>query len=164
ATIETALTAGAGRPVYLIKPMPGLEARFELAPGAAPLVEVTGLAAATDALVAVDLPFGPLTLLGYTLAQQGAEMSVTLHWRVDERLAADYTTTVQLYDANLQKVGQDDRAAGGVFYPTSLWKPGQILLDRHAVMLTGQTPTAMLVGMYTGAEIDLLAPPLEIHF
>ncbi|MCB0080618.1 MAG: DUF2723 domain-containing protein, partial [Caldilineaceae bacterium] len=50
ATIETALTAGAGRPVYLIKPMPGLEARFELAPGAAPLVEVTGLAAATDAL------------------------------------------------------------------------------------------------------------------
>ena len=164
ATIETALTAGAGRPVYLIKPMPGLEARFELAPGAAPLVEVTGLAAATDALVAVDLPFGPLTLLGYTLAQQGAEMSVTLHWRVDERLAADYTTTVQLYDANLQKVGQDDRAAGGVFYPTSLWKPGQILLDRHAVMLTGQTPTAMLVGMYTGAGIDLLAPPLEIHF
>lgn len=164
ATIETALAVGAGRPVYLIKPMPGLEARFDLAARTSPLVEVVGAAAAPTALVAINRTLGPLTLLGYATEAQGADLLVTLQWRVDARLAADYTTTVQLFDANMQKVGQDDRAPGGLFYPTSLWKPGERLIVRHAISLDGQTATAMLVGMYTGADIELLAPPLEIDF
>ncbi len=43
ATVATAL--GAGRPVVLIKPMPGLDVRFALTPLASPLVAVTGSAA-----------------------------------------------------------------------------------------------------------------------
>lgn len=165
ATVEAALTARAGRPVYLIKPMPGLEARFELVERTPPLVEVVGAATPATALVDVGQPFGPLTLLGYAIEAQGAQMLVELQWRVDAPLAADYTTTVQLFDAAMQKVGQDDRAAGGVYYSTSLWKPGEILLDRHLVALDGgQAPTAMLVGMYTGVNVELLAPPIEITF
>ncbi len=45
-TVQTALDAGASvepsRPVYLIKPMAGLDARFALAPATPPLVQVTG--------------------------------------------------------------------------------------------------------------------------
>ena len=41
ATLDTALAVGT-QPVYLIKPMPGLEIRYALAPAAPPLIAVVG--------------------------------------------------------------------------------------------------------------------------
>ena len=58
------------QPVYLIKPMEGLEARFALAPATPPLVQVTGPAAAEPA-IAADLVYGPLRLLGYDMQPAG---------------------------------------------------------------------------------------------
>ena len=83
ATIQTALDAGAGQPVYLIKAMPGLEARFALAKRNAPLVEVTGPAAGTPPAIAVNQPYGPLELLGYDVRTAGENLQIDLHWKVN---------------------------------------------------------------------------------
>jgi hypothetical protein len=164
ATVQTALEAqnGAapGQPVYLIKDMPGLEARFTLAPAPPPLVAVTGPAATNPPAITIDAAYGPLRLLGYDREPSGA---ITLHWQVLEPLGDDYTTTVQVLDAAGEKLAQDDRRAGGDYYPTSLWKPGEVILDRHTLALPpGGEPDRLLIGLYRGPQATLLAPPLEL--
>jgi hypothetical protein len=174
ATVQTALDAAAAvtppQPVYLIKPMAGLEARFALAPAAPPLVQVIGPAATAPPAHVVDVAYGPLRLLGYDMqpvAGTGAdagEVALTLQWQVVEPPAADYTTTVQLFDAEGNKLAQDDRRPGGDYYPTSLWQPGATLLDRHTLTLPADAaPARLLVGMYSGPDAVLLAPPLEME-
>ena len=171
ATLQTALAAGGTQPVFLIKPMPGLEARFTLAERTPPLVEVIGAVGEAPPAVSVDAPYGPLTLRGYTWTPTADGVEVALTWRVDAPLSADYTTTVQLFDAAGEKVGQDDRAPGGVYYPTSLWPPGATIIDRHTITLAPDAvsdtapetaPVRMLVGMYAGPEAKLLATPVEV--
>lgn len=178
ATTATALASGA--PVYLIKPMPGIESRFALETATEPLTRVTGDAAANSApQVTLNQPYAGLTLIGYDLLQNssalaqfetptnGAFNQVRLYWRVDSALPAAYTTTVQAYDDAGNKTGQSDVAAGGQYYPTSLWKPGEALVETHTLqpVSAGEpapSATSLLVGMYTGANAEQLAPPLLI--
>jgi len=163
ATVETALQEGDGRPVYLIKAMPGLAVKFDLTEATPPLVQVAGSVATTPPAVVVDQPFGPLRLLGYDWQPQAEGVQVSLYWQVQEALAAEYTTTVQLFAANGEKVAQSDAPPGGVYYPTSLWKPGEVLVERHTLAFDAtQPPVTMLVGMYIGPEFTALAPALEI--
>ena len=162
-TVETALTNGNGRPVYLIKPMPGLEVKFAITPATQPLVQVMGRTAINAPTIPVDQVFGPLQLLGYDWQPVANGVRIDLHWAVRENLPADYTSTVQLLDANGAKIAQDDHAPGGTYYPTSRWKPGEILLDSHILTLPAdQQPTTLLVGMYVGPDFTPLAPPLRI--
>jgi hypothetical protein len=161
ATVNTAL--GAGRPVVLIKPMPGLGVRFGLTPLASPLVAVTGSAAQPPQITA-ELAYGPLTLVGYGWAESDGGATMTLTWRVDALVPGDFTTTVQLFDAAGERLAQDDRRPGGDFYPTRLWKVGEVLADVHPLAWDGeQVPTRLLVGMYAGADFAPLAPFLEIQ-
>jgi len=166
AVTATALNAG-DRPVYLIKNMPGLDARFQMESTGGPLVRVTGVVDAGAASQGVDRAYGPLTLLGYTLDAGEGGPSLALFWQVNARLDADYTTSVQLFDGAGNKLAQDDRPPGGVFYPTSLWKPGEILRDVHPLPDADLTTAAhMRVLMYTRSDstaplVDL-APALEI--
>ena len=171
AVTATALAAGE-RPVYLIKEMAGLEAKFELEQATPPLVRVVGTVDEAMVDQRLDLAYGPLTLLGYRLDQTGEKPSLALFWRVNERMQADYTTSVQLFDAAGQRLAQDDRPPGGIFYPTSLWKEGEIVRDVHplpAGALTGAVRLQLL--MYTRPvtapdktqpELIQLAPALEI--
>ena len=171
AVTVTALNAG-DRPVYLVKAMPGLDARFLMQSTRGPLVRVTGAVDAGTASQGVDRAYGPLTLLGYTLEAGEGDPSFVLFWQVNARLDADYTTSVQLFDAAGNKLAQDDRPPGGVFYPTSLWKPGEILRDVHPLPDgASATATRLRVLLYTRPaqpsdgtqpELRYLAPALEI--
>jgi hypothetical protein len=144
----------------LIKDMPGLEARFALAPAAAPLVAVIGPASAKPPAITTDATYGPLRLLGYDREPAG---TITLHWEVLEPLPDNYTTTVQMFDAAGEKIAQDDRQAGGDYYPTTLWKPGEVILDHHMLDLPADAePARLLIGLYSGPQAALLAPPLEL--
>ncbi|MEZ4733777.1 MAG: hypothetical protein R3E79_42320 [Caldilineaceae bacterium] len=163
ATVETALQEGDGRPVYLIKAMPGLAVKFDLTEATPPLVQAAGPVATTPPSVVIDQPFGPLRLLGYDWQTQADGVQVSLYWQVQERVAADYTTTVQLFAANGEKVAQSDAPPGGVYYPTSLWKPREVLVERHTLAVdAAPPPVTMLVGMYIGPAFTPLAPALEI--
>jgi hypothetical protein len=164
ATVETALRRGAGQPVYLIKAMPGLEVKFALEPMHEPLVRVVGLAAAVAPTYAQNRPYGPLVLLGYDWRQSGEQVEVALHWRVEATVAGDFTTTVQLFDDQGDKLTQNDQPAGDLYYPTSLWKPGETLVERHQLNLPPDArPRQLLIGMYTGAALTPLAPMITIE-
>ena len=73
--------------------------------------------------------------MGYDWEEIGEGIQVRLHWLVDDALEADYTTTVQLFDQNGDKLAQDDLPPGGAYYPTSLWKPGDRLVETHVLDL-----------------------------
>jgi hypothetical protein len=159
-----------GRPVLLIKPMSGLEVRFRLEPAGA-LVRVLGPAAARPATQPADALYaGAIRLTGYDLRPAGlvpgGSVSLTLHWQPARRLDADYTTFVQLLNADGVKIGQSDHRPGGVYYPTSLWKPGETLADTHTLSLAadlGRPPYTLLVGLYTGGtELHHLGEPQPI--
>ncbi len=165
AVVQTALEAGAGRPVYLIKPMPGLEVAFDLAEGPKPLVRVLGPVTLPGDLASSPVAYGPVDLVGVELAPEGDGWRAALYWEVQAPLARDYTVSVQLFDPQGTKLAQDDRPPGGVYYPTSLWKPGQILRDarRLSAMAPGK-PTVLRVVFYTAdpAGLQPMREPLEI--
>jgi len=147
----------------LIKPMSGLEVRFDLAAANPPLVRVLGPAVKSTPKHAVGQPLGGLTLTGYDWQQNGEMIQVDLYWLVNEKLAKKYTSTVQLFDAAGKQFPPSDGPPGGDFYPTNLWKPGELLLDRHALRLpAGQKPVKLLIGMYDQTNMSALAPPIEI--
>ena len=158
-----------GRPVYLIKPMDGLEVRFNLAPEGA-LVRVDGSAAAAPPAWTAGQTFGDaIRLAGYDVAPDalqpgGAE--IALHWQPLTRLGADYTTFVHLINANGDKIAQSDHRPGGVYYPTSLWKPGETLIDKHTLALPadlGPGPYTLIVGLYDNtAEMRGLGETQEV--
>ncbi|RLT33886.1 MAG: DUF2723 domain-containing protein [Chloroflexi bacterium] len=167
----TALTAGA-RPVYLIKEMAALEAKFALEEATPPLVRVVGAVDGGMADHPLAMAYGPLTLLGYSVRESGGPSQLSLFWQVEEKMGADYTTSVQLFDGAGVWLGQDDRPPGGDFYPTSLWKVGEVVRDIH--LFPADVPGAaakMQILLYTRASgsdgssepaLIQLAPALEI--
>ena len=165
ATLDAALAATRNEnpPIYLIKPMPGLEVKFALQAATPPLVQVLGPAADRAPERAINAPYGPLTLLGYDWQRTGDQLTIRLHWLVNAPIRVDTTTTVQLLGANDDKLGQDDQPAGGLFYGTSHWKPGERLIDQHILTLPATAqPVTLLVGMYNGPAFTPLAPMLRV--
>lgn len=183
-TVQTALDA-AQTGVYLIKPMPGLEARFRLTPVTPPLVRVDGVH--TPVLPGAQSgTLGPLQLLGYTWTSYDSAQiesapnndssaesetappsgELRLYWEPQSPIPGDYTATVQIFDASGARLAQRDAPSGGVFYPTSLWKPGELLADVHPLHIPlGSAPHSLLIGFYRttpDGEIEHLAPPLEL--
>jgi hypothetical protein len=162
ATIDTALATAGDRSVNLIKPMPGLEVKYALQPAAVPLIAVIERATPVPTRP-VNARLGPLLLLGYDWDRMGSDLLLTLYWQIDATLPRDYTTTVQLFDENDEKIAQNDAPPGGTYYPTSLWKPGEVLVEAHTFALAdGSIPIKLLVGMYDGATLTPLATPIEI--
>jgi len=162
----TGQALGTGRPVYLIKPMPGLDVAYELAP-AGPVVQVLG-PARTDLAYPLDLSVGDtLHLTGYevtpTQPRLGQTVDVTLAWRVvavevPERLGV----TVRLTDAGGKVVSSWDGQPGGEFYPPSLWKEGQRLRWTGQLTLPADLPPGnydLRAGFYTLPSLDPLPTP-----
>ena len=149
--VDSALSTG--RPVYLIKPMPGLEVKAELGqPDESGLTPVLGPAVAAPPDFAEDAAIGDaVRLLGFDVQRDGETMQVDLHWQPLHPLDSYYTSFVQLLAAGGEKVAQSDQQPGGVYYPTSLWQPGATVRDRHTLTVPDDAPPGpyrLLVGMY----------------
>lgn len=163
-----------GRPVYLIKPMAGLELKAEIKPEGSlyrvrpmPLSPTYPLELALPPLILEAEPGRPgrtesIALLGYDLqpdpAVPGAELRVTLYWQVSQALSHDYTSYVHLVNTQGQGLTQSDHRSGGVFYPSSLWRPGEILRDQHRLNLPVDLPAgaySLRVGLYYQPEPGL---------
>jgi Protein O-mannosyl-transferase TMEM260-like len=145
-----------GRPALLIKAMPGLDTRFQTEP-AGSLVRVVGPAVEKPPQTLRNVDFGgAIRLTGYDVAparlRGGDRIQVTLYWQPLHELALDYTSFVHLVNADGVVIGASDHRPGGVYYPTSLWQPGDVLRDTHAITLTadpGRPPYAIETGLYT---------------
>lgn len=160
------------RPVFLIKPMPGLEVKVQLEPeeALAPLIRVVGWAVARPPAHRVDAQLdGRMRLIGYnmmpTTVQAGDTLTLQLYWQALQPLPHDYTSYVHVMDEQGNLVAQSDHRPGGVYYPTSLWKRDELLLDTHTVALPrtgGATTYQLWTGMYLYPSMQPLGAAIRM--
>ncbi len=157
----------ANRPIFFIKPMPGIEIKYRVAPFDASLVRVLGRAADTSP----QLPSGALLadrvrVLGYAISREPGVLRVAVYWQLRAKLTRDYTTFVHLLDTSGNKVAQgNDHQVGGEFYPTSLWEVGETLRDEQTIALPQNLAPGeyrLVAGMYHYPELDVLGEAVEI--
>ena len=145
-----------------------------------PLTDTSGHSAGTGLVVgpvridrprAVPPPMRPLEvrfgqsihLLGYdATAENPNHVEFRLHWQSDAPLQNDYTTFVHLLDAQGKVVAQDDHQPDGGAYPTSTWRVGETILDRHSIVIPAGAPrpTKVEIGVYflaTGQRLSAFA-------
>lgn len=158
-----------GRPLLLIKPMPGLEIKYRLLPSGERLVDVLG-PRGDDELLPLDLPLdGEVSLVGYVthpaVLQAGSAITVTLAWEPHGALVTDYASYIHLLAGDGQTIAQSDHQPGGVFYPTRLWQPGERLWDDHVLALPANLPAGpyeLRAGLYHPATMERLGRELVV--
>jgi 4-amino-4-deoxy-L-arabinose transferase-like glycosyltransferase len=133
-----------------------------------PLVALTpqggpaGLVVATEVKIApstgaVSIP-NPVTysvgdqveLVGYSVELE-PELAVTLYWAPTSEGLEDYTIFVHLLSEDGELWGQGDGPPVNGDYPTSLWAPGETIVDRHHVTIKENCPPGLYhlaVGLY----------------
>ncbi|MFN8532292.1 MAG: DUF2723 domain-containing protein [Dehalococcoidia bacterium] len=82
----------------------------------------------------VSIPVGDrLTLVGFDRPErsENGALPITLYWRADRPIEQDYTVTVQLIDKDGKLAAQRDVQPVEGSYPTSIWRPGETIADRH---------------------------------
>ncbi|MBI3977640.1 MAG: hypothetical protein HY331_05580, partial [Chloroflexi bacterium] len=107
---------------------------------------------------------GGIELAGYRLdgpARAGGRLKLTLFWRADRRLLSSYTVFTHLAGPT-GIVGQHDGLPAGGSAPTTLWLPGEIVVDEHELPVAGNAggELALRVGLYrleTGERLALVA-------
>lgn len=102
-----------------------------------------------------------IELLGYTVVRDGHQLQVTLHWRAQRAIPLDYSVFVHVVNANGEVVAQHDGQPGGdVTIPTSSWRPGETILDRHVIDLPTDLPSGaytLNVGVYYWQTLERLS-------
>ena len=159
------LALGTGRPVYLIKEMPGIEIKVRTQPEGR-LWRVLGPAVTGQPAYLRDIRLGDVVrLAGYDLSARsprpGEELLVSLYWEPLRPLGVEYHSFVHLIDGTGQPVAQSDHQPGGIFYPSTLWQPGEQLRDNHTVTMPDSTLPGvyrLLVGLYALAADGSLLP------
>jgi len=126
-----------------------------------------------------------IELLGYRLAPSdgdpasgrisispGQAPEITLYWRCLAPLETDYTVFVHLLDSTGRLRGQQDNPPVRGTYPTSQWKPDEVIVDKYQVGLAPDAPAGLYrfeVGLYfwqTGERLPVFSregQPLGDH-
>jgi len=170
----------AGRAVYITRPLPGAAERWHLS-SVGPLVRVRP--GPVTELPVTQYPAGVqyapgVRLLGYDLAalndgtagplpvESGQRLRVTLYWYPTRVITDDLLVFVHVLDGVGHRLGQDDAPPVRGCYPTTAWRPGEIVADTHDVrLLPGappgvyrlrvgwETPTGRALDVLTGSEL-----------
>jgi len=160
------LALGTGRPVYLVKEMPGIDVKVRTKPDYNGLWQVLGPAVTGQPANPRDIRLGDaVKLAGYDLSARsprpGEELQVSLYWEPLQPLETELHSFVHLIDATGQPVVQSDHQPGGVFYPSTLWQAGEQLRDDHTLAISaGVAPGVyrLLVGLYALSPDGTLQP------
>ena len=105
----------------------------------------------------VTSPGGPSATFGDNIHLLGATIqgdTLVMAWRTDAALDADDSIFVHLLDADGQLLGQADGTPYANRYPLYAWRPGQTILDRRDLTVTGADLTrvaTVLIGVYDPA-------------
>jgi 4-amino-4-deoxy-L-arabinose transferase-like glycosyltransferase len=134
------------------------------------------LASVNESLIRnpLRIHFGEVAeLIGYDLAAErvrpGDELKLTAYWRSLAPTSKDYAVFVHLRGEDGRLLGQRDTYTGLGNYPTSLWRPGQIIADSYWVpvldtisaALPGESPVGRIdLGLYS-LETKLLLPAVD---
>ena len=113
-------------------------------------------------LVAYEIEDGAYAATDDTYHPPSGWIHVTLYWEALDPLLVDYHATVRMTDdADQVWGGSLERATGAMrFYPSSSWKPGEIVRDDYDVNLNPMTPVgeySLEVSLFTAAGEELPA-------
>ena len=105
-----------------------------------------------------------ISLLGYRLPSKspihpGGSLKVYLYWQSIGTPPRDVTAFVHLLDASGVLRAQSDSAPRNGTYPTSVWTPGEIILDSRTLTLPTDAPPGayhLEVGMYEWPSLQRL--------
>jgi hypothetical protein len=102
-------------------------------------------------------------LVGYDLdrnrAAPGEPLRLTLIWRALAPQETAYTVFTHLLDEGEQVRGQKDNPPVQGSYPTTLWVPGEVIVDEYEIVVAENAPPgthAIEVGMYDPATMQRL--------
>jgi 4-amino-4-deoxy-L-arabinose transferase-like glycosyltransferase len=108
----------------------------------------------------VEYRFGSgIVLSGYEiqpLTQGRRGVRVSLRWEVREDVKEDYVVFVHLRDAFSTAYAQDDSQPRQDWYPTSLWRAGETILDEHSLYFSESvlpSPLDLYVGLYAPGAV-----------
>ncbi|MBN1428970.1 MAG: hypothetical protein JXB07_11340 [Anaerolineae bacterium] len=110
-------------------------------------------------------------LLGYDFpdqdAAQGDGLELTLYWQTETDISTSLTIFVHIYDAEGTIVVQQDRIPLSGTRPTTSWAPGEILTDRYAILIPGDTPPdcyQIRIGIYNATTRERIKLPDDSEF
>lgn len=162
AAVETYLAQG--RPVYLTRPLPGTAARWSLG-AVGPLIKVnpTPLTALPAAATVVNHPVTPkIALAGYSLSRLPhtgpgpAPVRLTLYWQASASLSIDLKVSARLVGPDGQVLAAADGVPVHFAYPTTVWRPAEIVPDVYDLTLpptaTAAQPFTPLIIWYNPAD------------
>lgn len=162
AAVEEAMRAGCH--VYLTRPLPGVEERYHLS-ALGPLIKVKDAPLTEPPSVQhpLDQDFGPaIRLVGYDIAlRQQPEQQVarlTLYWQAKARPDADLKVSAKLFHPEGHLVGQKDQVPVHNAYPTTAWRPGEVVTDLLDVPILAGVPPGdyrLEVSMYLPTIIEV---------
>ncbi len=112
---------------------------------------------------------GEIRLLGYQLDREktgpGETVGITFYWQGLTEMKEDYYLFIHLLGRRGQLVGNEDTYHGWGTYPTSLWRPGEIIGDTYQLPIIEDVLAPSLirvdVGLYdptTGQELTVSDP------
>jgi hypothetical protein len=139
-----------------VEPRPALAADRLPAPG-----RIDALLGGQAKLLAGDLRLAGETDAAPATYRPGGRLALTLYWQAAMPLSADYTVFVHLDDAAGALRAQSDGSPADGNYPTSLWEPGEVVVDRRTLELPPDLPPGsyrLTVGLYSlenGARLTL---------
>jgi hypothetical protein len=90
----------------------------------------------------------------------GQPVQINLYWRAVAPAEVDYTLFVHVYDGAGARVAQRDLPLRYEDYPTSRWRPGELVIDRADMPLPTLPPGdyRLELGLYDGATGAALPP------
>jgi hypothetical protein len=105
-----------------------------------------------------------ISLLGYRLPSKspihpGGSIKVNLYWQALASPPRDFTAFVHLLDAGGVLRAQSDASPRAGTYPTSIWMPGEIIMDPRTLILSQDAPPGdyhLEVGMYEWPSLTRL--------
>ena len=94
---------------------------------------------AVDLRRRLDLPLGPLTLLGAHFdrieAAPGHSVLLTVHWRAEEQPLEDLSLHMTLVSPNEDPVAEYDLPPVAAWHPTTAWRAGDLWRGQHSLRL-----------------------------
>jgi len=77
-----------------------------------------------------------IVLLGYSYRFLApTELRINLYWQADSAVAENWTVFAHARRGE-RMIGQDDAPPAKGYYPTSYWRPGDIVVDEHTMTLS----------------------------
>jgi hypothetical protein len=155
------------RVVYLTRPLEGIEDKYSLS-SLGPLARVNPTPVPADkntqtagenfgagiGLVGMEMETTWLKPMpGRWHAENGRRLRVTLRWLVEQQIPDDATVSVKVVRKDRRIVGQIDRRPVLDAYPTTAWRPGELVLDTYDVPIflgAVQGEYTLNVTMYVG--------------